>query len=86
MLSTQGNPYLRKALYFPMVTALTHHPLVKAFYERLVASGKRRMVALGAAMRKRLMIAIGVLRSGKPFDPNWAEQRHKTRTPLVAAS
>ncbi len=32
-----------------------------------------RMVALVATMRKLLVIAIGVLRNDKPFDPNWAK-------------
>ena len=47
---------------------------VKAFYERLVAAGKPKTVALAAAMRKLLMIAVGVLRSGKSFDPNWSQK------------
>jgi hypothetical protein len=54
---------------FPTATALTWNPQVKAFYARLVAAGKPKMVALGVAMRKMLMIAVGVLRSGKFFDP-----------------
>lgn len=76
-LSKRGNPFLRKAMYFPTVTALTHNPRIKDFYERLVACGKRKMVALGAAMRKLLMIAVGVLRSGKPFDPTWTEKQQQ---------
>jgi transposase len=32
------------------------------------ASGKSKMVVIGAAMRKLLQIAFGVLKSGKPFD------------------
>lgn len=82
-ISKRGNPQLRKALYFPTVTALRWNPLVKAFYERLVASGKRKMVALAAAMRKLLMIAVGVLRSGKPFDSKWAERMQRDRSRAV---
>jgi hypothetical protein len=36
--------------------------------ERLVTNGKRPMVVLGAAMRKLLHLAFGVLKSKKPFD------------------
>jgi hypothetical protein len=61
-------------MYFPTVTALTWNPQVKAFYERWVAAGKPKMVVLGAAMRKLLMIAVGVLRSGTSFDPNWSQK------------
>jgi len=86
-LSKRGNAAPRKALYFPAVTALRFNPLVKAFYERLVASGKRKMVALGAAMLKLLKIAVGVLRSGKPFDPAWAQHISKKPIgPMLAAT
>ena len=85
-LSKRGNAALRKALYFPTVTALRWNPLVKAFYERLVASGKRKMVALGAAMRKLLLIAVGVLRSGKPFDPAWSEKVRQGRSESALAA
>lgn len=37
-------------MYFPTVAALRFNPLVKGFYERLVASGKPRLLALGAVM------------------------------------
>ena len=84
-LSKKGNPHLRKAMYLPTVTALSHNPLVRAFYDRLVAAGKPKMVALGAAMRKLLMIAVGVLRSGKPFDPGW-KRAAKTEPGMAAAT
>ena len=88
-LSKRGNPQLRKALYLPTVAALRFNPLVSAFYGRLVASGKPRMVALGAAMRKLLMIAVGVLRSGQPFQADWAEkagERMKNRPQKLPAA
>ena len=68
-LSKQGNSRLRRAFYFPAVTALTWNPLIKTFYERLRENGKGKMVALAAYMRKMLMIAYGVLKHQKPFDP-----------------
>jgi hypothetical protein len=45
---------------------------VRALFERLVARDKTRLLALGAAMRKLLHIAWGVIHSGKPFDPEIA--------------
>jgi transposase len=71
-LSKAGNRHLRQAVYFPAITAIGHNPLVRALYERLIASGKPRMAAVGAAMRKVLMLAYGVLKTRQPFDPNWA--------------
>ena len=67
-LSKAGNARLRKALYLPALTAARFNPVVGAFYERLVAAGKPKMAAVGACMRKLLMIAYGVLKSGTPFD------------------
>lgn len=69
-LSKVGSPRLRKSLYFPAMAALRFNPAVRALGERMKASGKCKMVILGAAMRKLLCIAFGVLKSGKPFDPN----------------
>ena len=66
-LSKRGSRYLRKALYMPAMCATRCNPAIKAFYDRLLANGKPKMVALAAAMRKLLMIAYGVLRSRKDF-------------------
>ena len=72
-LSKTGNGHLRRALYFPAVTAVRRNPLVRAHYERLREKGKGKMVSLGAAMRKLLMIAYGVLKNRRPFDPQWQQ-------------
>jgi transposase len=68
-LSKAGAPRLRKALYFPAVVAIRHNPYVKDLSERLRARGKCPMQVIGAAMRKLVHIAYGVLKSGRPFDP-----------------
>ncbi|HKU81669.1 MAG TPA: IS110 family transposase, partial [Candidatus Tumulicola sp.] len=36
------------------------------------ARGKAPMQVMVAAMRKLLVLAYGVLRSGRRFEPNWA--------------
>jgi len=64
---------LRKALYSPAIVATQHNPVIRAFSERLRARGKCRMVIVGAAMRKLIHIAYGVLKSGKPFDPSYGK-------------
>lgn len=70
-LSKAGNPRLRKALFLPTQTAVRFNPLLRGFFERLVAAGKPRMQAIGACMRKLVMIAYGVLKNRAPFDPAW---------------
>lgn len=67
-LSKAGNRHLRKALYLPSIAAVRFNPRVRAIYDRLLESGRTKMCALGAAMRKLLMICFGVLKSQKPFD------------------
>lgn len=65
-----GNARLRKALYFPAMNGLRYNPVLMAMSERLALAGKSKMMILGAAMRRLVHLAFGVLKSGKPFDPD----------------
>ena len=76
-LSKIGNPRVRKALYFPAITALRCSPFFQAWAEGLRQRGKSKMAVIGAAMRKLLHLAYGVLKTGRPFDPEWV-QKQKT--------
>jgi transposase len=67
-LSKTGAPRLRKALYFPAIAAIRHNPYIKEMSERLRGRGKCPMQVIGAAMRKLIHIAYGVLKSGRPFN------------------
>jgi transposase len=71
-LSHMGSPRLRKALYMPALVALRHNPLVRALGQRLNAKGKTGKLVVAAAMRKLLRLIFGVLKTGCPFDTNWA--------------
>ena len=71
-LSKKGNATIRKALYMPAVVARRYNPTIKTFAERLKKAGKSNMLIIGAVMRKLLHIIYGVLKSGKPFDANYA--------------
>ena len=73
-LSKAGNARLRKALYLPTLTAIRFNPLIKAFFERLVRAGKSRMAAVGACLRKLLMLCYGALKNRRPFDPDWSKK------------
>src|SRR5262249_18761899 len=73
-LSKAGNPRLRKALFLPTQTAVRFNPLLGGFFARLVKAGKPKMQAIGACMRKLVMICYGVLKNRAPFDPNWASR------------
>jgi len=73
-LSKIGNARLRKALFFPAITALRCSPFFKQWAEGLRERGKCKMSVIGAAMRKLIHLAYGVLKTGKPFDPEWARK------------
>ena len=72
-LSKIGNARLRKALYFPAITALRCSDFFKVWADGLQARGKSKMSVIGAVMRKLIHLAYGVLKTGKPFDPNWTK-------------
>jgi len=72
-LSKIGNARLRKALYFPAITALRCSPFFKEWAAGLRERGKCKMSVIGAAMRKLIHLAYGVLKTGKPFDSEWAK-------------
>ena len=55
----------------PAMVAVRFNPLMLAFYNKLLATGKHKKVALVAVMRKLLVLVFGVLKSGKPFDVNY---------------
>jgi hypothetical protein len=64
-LSKIGNARLRKALYFPAITALRSSDFFKAWAEPLRTRGKSKMSVIGAAMRKLIHLAYGVIKTGK---------------------
>jgi transposase len=65
-----GNRHLRAALYMPALVAIQHEPNVKAFYDKLVARGKKPMQAVVAVMRKLLHAIWGMLKHDQDFDGN----------------
>ncbi len=73
-LSKIGNARLRKALYFPAMTALRCSEFFKSWAKGLRERGKSKMSVICAVMRKLIHLAYGVLKTGRPFDPEWARK------------
>lgn len=71
-LSKAGNARLRRALYMPALAASRGKGPLGEFYRRLVAKGKAPMSAIGALMHKLIRLVYGVLKSGRPYDPDLA--------------
>jgi transposase len=62
-----GRAAVRSILYMAAVTARRHNPVLRPFYERLIAKGKPPKVALIAVLRRLVVFANAVLRSGQPW-------------------
>lgn len=69
-----GDADLRRSFYMPSLVAIQCNEPAKELYDRLLAKGKSKMAALGAVMHKLLRQAYGVLKSGVPFDANFAKK------------
>ena len=64
-----GRADVRRALDRATLVAVRHNPVLQAYYERLLAAGKRKKVALVAAMRKLLTVPNAIARHGSQWDP-----------------
>jgi transposase len=64
-----GRAKVRHGLYMATVSATKHNPVIRAFYERLLAKGKPKKAALTACMHKLLVICTALLRDGVTWDP-----------------
>jgi transposase len=62
-----GRAAVRAALYMAAVVASRHNPVIVPFYEKLVAAGKPKKVALVACMRKLLVILNAMLKRDIPW-------------------
>jgi transposase len=71
MISRSGSSTLRAALYMPSLVARRHNPILNAFAERLLATGMAKKAVICAVMHKLTHLIYGVIRTEKPFDPDY---------------
>lgn len=64
-----GRADVRRTLYMATLTAVRHNHILKTHYERLLAAGKRKKVALVACMRKLLTMLNAIAKHGSRWDP-----------------
>lgn len=64
-----GRGYVRRVLYMATLVATRHNPAIRKFYQRLLANGKEKKVALVAAMRKLLTIVNTLIKK----DELWSD-------------
>jgi transposase len=64
-----GRPFIRNVLYMATLSATRFNPIIKAMYERLLAAGKQKKVAIVACMRKLLTILNAIIRTQTAWHP-----------------
>jgi len=62
-----GRAPIRTVLYMAMLSAIQHNPIMKQFYEKLVAQGKHKKIAITACMRKMIVILNTMVRNDTPW-------------------
>lgn len=67
-----GRADVRNVLYMATLSAIRHNPVIREFYQRLVARGKIKKVALVACMRKLLTILNRMVKDNTTWDPSFA--------------
>jgi transposase len=72
-----GRARVRATLYMAALVAARRNPVIQAFYQRLIARGKAKKVALIACMRKLLTILNHMLRTGQ----RWTAEHHLPLSP-----
>ena len=65
-----GRARVRAVLYMGALVASRHNPVIRSFYQRLLAAGKPKKLALTACMRKLLTILNGMAKSGQHWNPH----------------
>jgi len=65
-----GRATVRRVLYMAALTATRVNPVIRSFYQRLLAAGKCKKVALTACMRKLLVILNAMLRDHRRWNPD----------------
>jgi transposase len=60
-----GRTGVRRTLFMATLSATKHNPIIRAFYQSLLARGKEKKVALVACMRKLLVIINAMVRKGE---------------------
>lgn len=68
-----GRTQVRTVMYMVMMSAIQCNPVFKTTYERLLAAGKPKKVAIVACMRKMVVILNSMLRDGVMWDNNSAQ-------------
>jgi len=74
-ISKTGNTNIRRILYMSAISAKHCNQIVAPFCTRLLQNGLTPLQVVCASMHKLLHLIFGILKSGKPFDPNFLQNQ-----------
>lgn len=80
VLNKRGDPRIRKALFLSAMAAVRMEGPLRRIYLDLVARGKAKKAALGAIMRRLLLLMRAILKSGIKYDPDLMGRPSTTRS------
>ena len=67
-----GRASVRTILFMAVMTSIQHNHVIRSLYQRLVAAGKHKKVALNACIRKLVVILNAMLKSGSNWNDKYA--------------
>ena len=66
----RGRARVRAVLYMGALVASRYNPVIRTFYQRLLAAGKPKKLALTACVRKLLTMLNAIVKTGQRWDPS----------------
>jgi Transposase IS116/IS110/IS902 family. len=75
-ISKKGNTFIRKALFMPALSACRANPQMKELYQRLVAKGKNKKLAIIAVARKLLLLIYTLWKTNSVYSPDYKSVQH----------
>lgn len=70
-----GRKEIRSAMYMPTWSAVKYNPVIREFYQRLIAKGKKPKVAIVACMHKLLLILNSLIKQGIKWNPEYSAEK-----------
>lgn len=70
-ISKKGNRYIRKMFYMAALSASKYNKACNSLYERLLAKGKSKKLALIAVANKLIRQIFAIVKYGSVYDPNY---------------
>lgn len=74
-ISKKGNRHIRRALYFPAITAVRHEVQFKQLFDRILDRTSIKMKAYVAVQRKLLLLIYTLFKNDSVYDPNYLQNK-----------